>query len=187
MWRLVSRRRRGTTMSVPENLIGFPMNPPSHAYTGVDYSTAGTTPHELGSSTLCGVAPPGARRAVSAPAMHTSRSTTTSRRLYCGAPRGVTFRFPEKLRNFRRAGLQPAISTPACPLTTPRARAQRRRHTACLSAVGLSLGPPSALRVAARSLPICLCLCLGFRRGGSSAADDAERPCPSLRIRLDSQ
>ena len=84
----------------------------------------------------------------------TSRSTTTSRRQYCGAPRGVTFRFPAQFRNFRRAGLQQAISTPACPLTTPRARAQRRRHTACLSAVGLSLGPPCALRLAARSLPI---------------------------------
>ena len=67
------------------------------------------------------------------------------RRQYCGAPRGVIFRFAAQLRNSdaRCEGeLQPAISTPACPFATPRARCQRQRHTACLSSVGLSLGPP---------------------------------------------
>ena len=48
---------------------------------------------------LCGVAPLGARRAVSAPSMHTPPSTTTPRRQHCGAPRGVTFRFAAQLCN----------------------------------------------------------------------------------------
>ena len=114
------------------------------------------------------------------------------RRQYCGAPRGVIFRFAAQLRNSdaRCEGeLQPAISTPACPFATPRARCQRQRHTACLSSVGLSLGPPwrfAMLR--APSLLFVFCV-WGFVEAARQPPTTRNHQCLSLiRLnRLDSQ
>ena len=119
---------------------------------------------------------------MSSPAMHTSRSTTTSRRQYCGAPRGVTFRFPAQLRKFRCAVLQPGNLNAGMSVDNAKGSGPTPTTHGVSFGSWTFFGPTLCAAPCCALPPYCLCLSLGFRRGGSSAADDAEQPCPSLRI-----